>query len=221
LPASVYAHTPRKHGRDSPPVFRPRRRILRRQSLFYYRMNKNNKRPLIYTAVIAAVILLDQLTKQLAIDHLKPIETFPIIPDALHLTYVTNYGAAFGMLADHRWIFLAVSTVAIVLMAAYLYYKRDEHPLLGIALSFIIGGGIGNMIDRTLMGYVVDFVDFRLINFAVFNVADIFVCVGCGLMFLWLFKFAEFDDDKKPTAAPTETASESAPAEENDDASDR
>ena len=206
---------PRKHGRDSPPVFRPRKRTVRQQSLFCYSMK--NKRSLLYTAVIAAVILLDQITKQLAIDHLKPVDTVPIIPDALHLTYVTNYGAAFGMLADHRWIFLAVSTIAIVLMAAYLYYKRDEHPLLGVALSFIIGGGIGNMIDRTLMGYVVDFVDFRLINFAVFNVADIFVCVGCGLMFLWMFRYAEFDDEKKPSAPPAETEQ----SEEPDDAADR
>ncbi len=180
------------------------------------KISQNNKRSLLYTAVILAVIVLDQFTKQLAIEHLKPIDTFPIIPDALHLTYVTNYGAAFGMLADHRWIFLAVSTIAIVLMAAYLYYKRDEHPVLGVALSFIIGGGAGNMIDRTLMGYVVDFVDFRLINFAVFNVADIFVCVGCGLMFLWLFKFAEFDDEKKPAAPAVNGQNEA-----SDDASDR
>jgi signal peptidase II len=67
------------------------------------------------------------------------------------------------------------------------------------------------------MGYFVDFVDFRLINFAVFNVADIFVCVGCGLMFLWLFKFAEFDDEKKPEKKSAVTES----AEESDDASDR
>ena len=179
------------------------------------KVSPNHKRSLIYTLVILAVIAFDQLTKQLAVAHLKPIDTVAIIPDALHLTYVTNYGAAFGMLADHRWVFLAISTIAIVLMAAYLYYKRDEHPLLGTAVSFIIGGGIGNMIDRTLMGYVVDFVDFRLINFAVFNVADIFVCVGCGLMFLWLFKYAEFDDDKKPKAAAPESV------EETDDAADR
>ena len=209
---------PRKHGRDSPPVFRLRMIRDMAAILFYYgmKLSQTNRRSLLYTAIIAAVILLDQLTKQLAVDHLKPIDTFPIIPDALHLTYVTNYGAAFGMLADHRWVFLVISTVAIVLMAAYLYYKRDEHPLLGVAISFIIGGGIGNMIDRTLMGYVVDFVDFRLINFAVFNVADIFVCVGCGLMFLWLFKFAEFDDDKKPSAQPAVTEQN----EETDDASD-
>ncbi len=210
---------PRKHGRDSPPVFRPRMIRDMAAILFYYgmKLSPNNKRALLYPAIIAAVIVLDQITKQLAIDHLKPIDTYPIIPDALHLTYVTNYGAAFGMLANHRWVFLVISTVAIVLMAAYLYYKRDEHPLLGVAISFIIGGGIGNMIDRTLMGYVVDFVDFRLINFAVFNVADIFVCVGCGLMFLWLFKFAEFDDEKKLPKPQDTTAA----TEESDDASDR
>ncbi|MGM9624136.1 MAG: signal peptidase II, partial [Eubacteriales bacterium] len=109
-----------------------------------------------------------------------------------------NYGAAFGILSDHRWVFLLISTVAIVLLACYLFEKRDAHPLLGTALSFIIGGGIGNMIDRIIYGYVVDFVDFRLINFAVFNVADMFVCIGCALMFLWIFRYADFDEKKKP-----------------------
>ena len=219
MPVSAYAYTAPKAWTGFPSGFPAAYdpRYGGNPFLIDMKFTQNNKRSLIHTAIIAAVIALDQLTKFLAVEHLKPIDTFPIIPDALHLTYVTNYGAAFGMLADHRWVFLVISTVAIVLMAAYLYYKRDEHPLLGVAVSFIIGGGIGNMIDRTLMGYVVDFVDFRLINFAVFNVADIFVCVGCGLMFLWLFKFAEFDDEKKPEKKSAVTES----AEESDDASDR
>ena len=150
--------------------------------------------PILYTAIIAAIVVLDQITKSAAVRYLKPIPTKPLIENVLHLTYVTNYGAAFGMLANQRWIFLAVSTVSIVLMVAYLFSKQITHPLLGVALSCVIGGGIGNMIDRTLMGYVVDFVDFRLINFAVFNVADIFVCVGCGLLFLWLLCFSRFCD---------------------------
>ena len=64
-------------------------------------------------------------------------------------------------------------------------------------MTFIIGGGIGIMIDRIMLGYVVDFIDFRLINFAVFNVADIFVCVGCALMFLWILFVPEASDNKK------------------------
>ncbi len=181
-------------------------------------MTKQNKKGLLWLLVIIVSIVLDQVTKALAVSHLRPIDTFPIIQDALHLTYVTNYGAAFGILSDHRWVFLIVSTVAIVLVGAYLYYRRDDHPLLCTALSFIVGGGIGNMIDRTILGYVVDFVDFRLINFAVFNVADMFVCIGCGLMFIWLFKFAEFEDEAPKKKPRTETGSAN---EEHTDASDR
>lgn len=185
-------------------------------------MTKQNKKGLLWLLIILVSIVLDQVTKYLAVAHLKPIDTFPIIKDALHLTYVTNYGAAFGILSDHRWVFLVVSTVAIVLVGAYLYYKRDDHPLLCTALSFIVGGGIGNMIDRTILGYVVDFIDFRLIHFAVFNVADSFICVGCALMFLWLFKFAEFEDEKHtPSDRTKANAAESPITEETDDASDR
>ncbi len=135
---------------------------------------------------IAAVIGLDQLTKWLAVAYLKAIDTVPIIKNALHLTYLENRGAAFGILKNHRWVFMVVSTLAIVAIIAVMlaYYKKLYDPLLYVGLAFIAGGGIGNMIDRILLGYVVDFIDFRLIDFAVFNVADSFVCVGCALVIL-------------------------------------
>ncbi len=136
---------------------------------------------------IAAVIGLDQLTKYLAVLHLKPINTHPIIEGVLHLTYVENRGAAFGMLKNHRWIFMIISTVAIIAVIAFMlaaYKKQYYSPVLFLGLGLIAGGGIGNMIDRFLVGYVVDFIDVRLINFAVFNVADIFVCAGCAIVFL-------------------------------------
>lgn len=135
---------------------------------------------------IAAVIGLDQLTKWLAVTYLKEIDTIPIIKNALHLTYLENRGAAFGMLKDHRWVFMIVSTLAIVAIIAVMiaYYNKLYDPLLYVGLTFIAGGGIGNMIDRIWLGYVVDFIDFRLIDFAIFNVADSFVCVGCALVIL-------------------------------------
>lgn len=135
---------------------------------------------------IAAVIGLDQLTKWLAVTYLKEIDTIPIIKNALHLTYLENRGAAFGMLKDHRWVFMIVSTIAIVAIIAVMlaHYKKLYDPLLYVGLTFIAGGGIGNMIDRIALGYVVDFIDFRLIDFAIFNVADSFVCVGCALVIL-------------------------------------
>ena len=141
--------------------------------------------------------MLDQLTKWLAAASLKPIETFPIIKDALHLTYHENKGAAFGILQDHRWVFMLISTVAIIALIFYLVKFSPKNKWLGIGLSFIVGGGIGNMIDRTLMGYVVDFIDFRLINFAIFNIADSFVCVGAVLVLIYVFFFSEENTKKE------------------------
>lgn len=147
---------------------------------------KTVKEYMIYTAVIALGIGLDQLTKLLSVLFLKPITTLPIIKNVIHLTYVENRGAAFGMLADQRWIFITVSTVAIIAMLLYLYLGHTENLFMAVSLAMIISGGIGNMIDRVALGYVVDFIDFRLINFAVFNGADSFVCVGAVLLILSL-----------------------------------
>ena len=147
---------------------------------------KTPKEYAIYSAVIAIGILLDQLTKWLAVKFLMPIDTLPIIKNIIHLTYVENTGAAFGMLKDHRWVFILISTVTIIAFLFYLYLGHAESRLFGVSFAMIISGGIGNMIDRVALGYVVDFIDFRLINFAVFNGADSFVCVGAGLMILAL-----------------------------------
>ncbi|MBR6781990.1 MAG: signal peptidase II [Clostridia bacterium] len=148
---------------------------------------------LLWLAVIVVTVFLDQLTKYLTILHLKPIDTLPIIEDVLHLTYVENTGAAFGMMKDARWVFMITSTVAILAILGYMacriYVQKVKMSWMeALSLSFIVGGGIGNMIDRTVLGYVVDMIDCRFINFAVFNVADSFVCVGAGIMVLYLVK---------------------------------
>ena len=140
----------------------------------------------ILIAVIAAVIGLDQLTKWLTVVNLAEYESFPLWQDVLHFTYVKNTGMAFGMLKDHRWVFMVFSTIAIVALIVYLFRFRPESRWMQVSMAMIIGGGIGNMIDRVFLGYVVDFIDVTLINFAVFNVADSFVCVGAGIMILCL-----------------------------------
>jgi signal peptidase II len=140
----------------------------------------------IYTAAIIGGIVLDQISKLIAVKLLAPIGSVPLWEGVLHLTYVENKGAAFGMLADQRWIFISISSVAIIAIALYLYSGRNESKLYCGALTLIISGGIGNMIDRIALGYVVDFIDFALIDFAVFNIADSFVCIGAGLLVLAL-----------------------------------
>jgi len=141
---------------------------------------------ILYTAIILGGILLDQITKLLASTYLKVVDTVPLIEGVLHLTYAENTGAAFGMLKEHRWVFLSISTVAIIGMGLYLYLFKSESRLYDVAIAMIVSGGMGNMFDRLGLGYVVDFIDFRLINFAVFNGADSFVCVGSGLLILAL-----------------------------------
>ena len=140
----------------------------------------------ILIAVIAAVIGLDQLTKWLTVVNLEEYESFPVWQDVFHFTYVKNTGMAFGMLKDHRWVFMVFSTIAIVALIVYLFRFRPESRWMQVSMAMIIGGGIGNMIDRVFWGYVVDFIDVTLINFAVFNIADSFVCIGAGIMILCL-----------------------------------
>lgn len=135
--------------------------------------------------MIAAAVILDQWTKALAVTHLQPVDTLPVIENILHLTYLENRGAAFGMLANHRWVFMVLSTLSIVLLLYWLLKERPKSWWVTCAGAMIVGGGIGNMIDRVALGYVVDFIDVRAIDFYVFNVADSFVCVGCGMILVW------------------------------------
>ncbi len=154
-------------------------------------MQEKKKSPrlyFVYAAIVAVSVAIDQLTKWLAVKYLTAVDTVPLIEDVLHLTYVENTGAAFGMMKDKRWIFMTVSVVAIAAIAVVLYMYGRERVFASVCLAMILGGGVGNMIDRIALGYVVDFVDFRLINFAVFNGADSFVCVGAGLLIVYLIK---------------------------------
>lgn len=141
---------------------------------------------ILIASIILGSIIFDQATKLLTVYFLEVGETVPLWEDVFHFTYVQNPGAAFGMLSDNRWVFMVVSVVAIVGVLFYLIKYRPTNKLLVISLSMIVGGGIGNMIDRVYLGYVVDFIDVRLINFAVFNIADSFVTVGACILVLYL-----------------------------------
>lgn len=172
---------------------------------------------LIWLMIMAGVIFLDQLSKWLTVINLDFGESFPLIENVFHFTYVRNTGAAFSIFnePDERWIFMSISTVALVALSIYLWFNRKKGALLCVALSFIIGGGIGNMIDRCLLKYVIDMLDFRLINFAVFNVADSFVCIGVGL-FAFAVLREEIQAMKKEKAAKLAAQGEETPAESDE-----
>ena len=142
---------------------------------------------LVWILIIVGSVLLDQISKRLVVAFLMEKGSVDLIPDVLRFTYVENRGAAFGMLSEHRWVFMIVSTVAIVAMLIYLWKFRPESKLACASIALIVGGGIGNMIDRVYLDYVIDFIDFCAFDFWiwVFNVADACVCVGGGLLLLW------------------------------------
>ena len=144
------------------------------------------KQRLFVLVAVVIITLADQLTKILSLFYLAPIKSTSIIPNVLDFTYVMNKGAAFGMFANHRWVFMVLTTVVIIALLVYLMVKKSDSKLLTTAFTMIIGGGIGNMIDRVGRGYVIDFIDVKFVNFYVFNVADCFVTVGCGLIVLYL-----------------------------------
>lgn len=139
--------------------------------------------------IIIGGIVLDQATKLLVVASMTLSESIPLIPNVLRLTYIHNRGAAFGSMTDKRWLFMIVSTVAIIGLGVYLFsFGRKGSRLSQISLALIISGGIGNMIDRIRLEYVIDFIDFCAFSFWtwIFNVADAFVVVGCGMMMLAL-----------------------------------
>ena len=191
-------------------------------------IKKKPKDYILYSAIILVGIFLDQLTKFLVTRYMAMYQSIPLIKGFLHLTYTTNDGAAFGMMDGQRWVFIVVSTLAIIAFLAYLYLGHAENLLYEISLSMVISGGIGNMIDRlgfgfyvnpkTGLGEVVDFIDFCGIWDAIFNGADSFVCVGAGLLVLALVVDLKKEyalEKAKKAAAVSDAASE---ADEEDKA---
>nr|WP_317358202.1 signal peptidase II [uncultured Tyzzerella sp.] len=150
--------------------------------------------PFLYTIIF---IIFDQIIKFICFEKLKPIGSIKIIENFFYLTYVENRGAAFGMLEGARWIFIIIAFVATI-FCIYYYNKLPKNKLLKLgrlSLIFISAGAIGNMIDRIFRGYVVDMFHFIFWGkeFAVFNVADILVCLGTFLIAIVII----FTEDKK------------------------
>ncbi len=148
--------------------------------------------------VIAIILMvaLDQIVKIWAINSLQPVRTIPIIEDVFHLTYVENRGAAFSIMQDQRTFFI-ISTI-IILTVLIIAIKKEyfTHKIGYVSAYIIIAGALGNFIDRVRLGFVVDMFDFRLINFPVFNIADI--CVTVGAVFAAYYILFKHEDKPMP-----------------------
>lgn len=159
----------------------------------------NNKKFKIYIIPIIAIALLtafDQLTKFMVVSKFELYESIPVIQNVFNFTYIQNKGVAWGMFQGKRVIFLII-TFFVLVNLFFIYNNISDNPkykFLRVLLVVLTSGAIGNMIDRIKQGYVVDFLDFELINFPVFNVADIYVTVSMAfLLFLVIFKFKNDD----------------------------
>ncbi len=152
---------------------------------------------MVYILMMITILAVDIVTKIFAAKNLLQVGTVPLWKDVFHLTYVENRGAAFGVFQNGRIFFIAVTVlvIALAIFAVYKYYKNSKLPKT--AITFIISGATGNLLDRVFRGFVVDFLDFRLINFPVFNVADIFVVIGAALFAIFIIFFDEAPKKKE------------------------
>ncbi|WP_280769062.1 signal peptidase II [Salipaludibacillus daqingensis] len=149
---------------------------------------------MVYYLIALAVIILDQWTKWLVVQHMEIRESIPLIENFLYLTSHRNAGAAFGILQGQLWLFFIATVVVIGVVTYYIQKYTKDQPWFGVSLGLVLGGAIGNFIDRLLEGAVVDFVDVYIFsyNFPIFNVADSALVVGVGILMIHVFK-----EDKK------------------------
>ena len=150
-----------------------------------------------------AIVGLDQWTKYLTVQNIPLSGTVPVWDGVFHLTYFRNAGMAFSLLEGARWFFLVLTVVFLAVAVLAVVKKWLNHPLALTALTCIVGGAIGNLIDRAMTGEVVDMIELEFMRFAVFNVADCFLTVGTALLVIWVL----FLDRKKP-APPKEDVHE-------------
>ena len=190
---------------------------------------------MIYCLIIAAiVIILDQISKAVVVATIPEGSLIEVIPNIFNLTYIENRGAAFGMLSEQRWVFMIISVLAIVAICFFIWKEKPESYWIKTPLAFILGGGIGNMIDRTLRPGVVDFIDADFVqypvfsfgeklsvsfeDFPIFNIADCFITVGCITLIVYLLFFelpreAKAEKGKKLSANAENNEETSADAE--------
>lgn len=140
------------------------------------------------TTIIISIILLciDQISKLLVVNLLTKTDSITIIKNFFYLTYINNDGAAFSILVGKRIFLILIAVLVIVMLIRYIKKNNIQNKLELVSISLIIGGSLGNLMDRVVRGYVIDFLDFKLFNynFPIFNLADTFIVIGVFLLLL-------------------------------------
>lgn len=140
----------------------------------------------LYCILILVLVAADQLAKLWAVNSLSKLGSVPVVGNIIKFTYAENTGAAFSMLEGKRILLILFPAVLTVVSLIILFSRRFKSVPLDISLALISAGGIGNLIDRIRQGYVIDFIDFNIIHFAIFNVADTCVSIGVVLLIMYL-----------------------------------
>lgn len=139
-----------------------------------------------FILVILLTFIADQWLKIITFKNLDPGQSLPIWQDVFHITYVQNTGAAFGILKGKLGFFIVLTLSIIVAIWLYRIFFLKENLWFDISLGLIIGGAIGNLIDRIRLGYVIDYIDFQI--WPVFNLADTAIVIGAGFLIYYLWK---------------------------------
>lgn len=141
---------------------------------------------MVYYLIALIVIVVDQFTKWLVVKNMELGESIPIIHDVLYLTSHRNRGAAWGILQGQFWLFYIITVIVVIVLVIYIRRVPKEQRLFGLGLALMLGGAIGNFIDRVFRKEVVDFIHTYIFtyNFPVFNVADAALCIGVALIFI-------------------------------------
>ena len=134
--------------------------------------------------LISIIVFMDQIIKYYIINNFNYGQSLAIIKGVFHLTYVKNTGAAFGILKNANNFFIIVSIIIILFLLFYRYYYFKSNIYINISIGLIIGGAVGNLIDRILLNHVVDYLDFRI--WPVFNLADSAIVVGAGFLIIYI-----------------------------------
>ncbi|MGI6777671.1 MAG: signal peptidase II [Acetivibrionales bacterium] len=145
---------------------------------------------IIYFIIIPVIALIDQLAKAAALHYLGDGKDLTVVKDCIHFVIVKNYGAAFSILKGKQLLLKCITVPLILLLLCYLFHifaGEDYSVLNKLSLSFIIGGAIGNLIDRIRLNYVVDYVRLNIRKFPVFNLADVFILIGSFMFIVYTF----------------------------------
>lgn len=156
---------------------------------------KHTKKHISCLIMIALIIIFDRVTKYFAVKNLYGGDIVNFIPGVVQFRYAENTGMAFSMLSGARWIFIFVTVVACVGVLYYMLSNRCKSLWLYWSLGVVVSGGIGNLVDRIMQGYVVDFIEPTFVDFAVFNIAD--CAVTCGAVSLVLYLVFDIIKDAK------------------------